>query len=232
MSVEGGPDIVTNGLVLYLDAANNRSIVSGSTTWFDLSRNSNTGSLVNGPTFATSSGGSISFDGTNDFVQGVIPSSVFGAGHTISCWFYRRSSTTWSGVFSNNVGTTSCTILTFIENTNSVGTNQAGISATSIAVNLGADHLNKWIYCTIVYSNITNGSAVNVYAYKDGNLLTATGNLYWTLSSSNSYYVGRHWQGNTELHNGLISLVGVYNRALSAAEIRQNYHATKGRYGL
>ena len=68
MSVEGGPDIVTNGLVLYLDAANNRSIVSGSTTWFDLSRNGNTGSLINGPTYSSANGGSIVFDGANDYV--------------------------------------------------------------------------------------------------------------------------------------------------------------------
>jgi hypothetical protein len=232
MSVAGGPDLIQDGLVLCLDAANTKSYPGSGTSWVDLSGNGNNGTLTNGPTFNSANGGSIDFDGSNDFIQGTIPSSVFSGAHTISCWFYRRSLSGWSGLFSNNVGTNSCTILTFIENTNTVGTNRAGLSATSIAVNLGADHFNKWIYCTIVYSNITNGSAVNVYAYKDKNLLTATGNLYWTLSSSNSYYVGRHWQGDTQVHNGLISSTSVYNRALSAAEIHQNYNATKGRFRL
>ena len=68
MSVEGGPDIVTDGLVLHLDAANNRSFVSGSTTIFDLSGNRNTGSLVNGPTYSSVNNGGIVFDGTNDHI--------------------------------------------------------------------------------------------------------------------------------------------------------------------
>ena len=65
----GTPPIVTNGLVLALDAGNTLSYVSGSTTWRDLSGNNNSGSLVNGPTFSTDGGGSIVFDGVDDYVN-------------------------------------------------------------------------------------------------------------------------------------------------------------------
>ena len=68
-TLNGGPgNIVTNGLVLYLDAANYQSYISGSTTWYDLSGNNNSGSLVNGPTYSSTNAGSIVFDGTNDYV--------------------------------------------------------------------------------------------------------------------------------------------------------------------
>ncbi len=68
-TVGGGVNIVTNGLVLYLDASNTKSYVSGSTTWSDVSRSGNNGTLINGPTFNSANGGSIVFDGTNDYVD-------------------------------------------------------------------------------------------------------------------------------------------------------------------
>ena len=57
-----GPNLVTNGLVLALDAGNTKSYQSGSTTWFDKSRNGNNGTLTNGPTFSSANGGSIVFE--------------------------------------------------------------------------------------------------------------------------------------------------------------------------
>ena len=68
MSVIGGPDIITDGLVLYLDAANTKSYIGSGTTWKDLSGNSNDGTLTNGPTFDSGNSGSIVFDGVDDFV--------------------------------------------------------------------------------------------------------------------------------------------------------------------
>ena len=76
------PPIVTNGLVLYLDAANRQSYVSGSTTWFDATANGLSGSLVNGPTFNSANGGSIVFDGVDDFVSTNNSSSLTQAGNT------------------------------------------------------------------------------------------------------------------------------------------------------
>ena len=67
MATIGGSNIVTNGLVLALDAANRRSYISGSFVWNDISGNRNSGSLINGPTFDSANGGSIVFDGTNDY---------------------------------------------------------------------------------------------------------------------------------------------------------------------
>ena len=85
-TAEGGGDIVRDGLVLLLDAANPKSYLSGSTTWTDLSRSGNNGSLINGPTFNTGSGGNIVFDGVDDYVS--IPDMVLNnyTNFTVSNW--------------------------------------------------------------------------------------------------------------------------------------------------
>jgi hypothetical protein len=67
-TLTGGPGLVTNGLVLYLDAANPSSYISGSLNWNDLSRSQLSGSLINGPTFDSGSTSSIIFDGVNDYI--------------------------------------------------------------------------------------------------------------------------------------------------------------------
>jgi hypothetical protein len=68
MSIGYGPRVVTDGLVLALDAADTNSYPGSGTTWNDLSGNGNTGTLTNGPTYSSDNGGSIVFDGTNDYV--------------------------------------------------------------------------------------------------------------------------------------------------------------------
>ena len=77
MAFSYSPKIITDGLVLYLDAANPYSYVSGSTVWNDISRTMTSGSLINGPTFSSANNGSIVFDGVNDYV---ISTTVSGSG--------------------------------------------------------------------------------------------------------------------------------------------------------
>lgn len=69
MSAFGGPNIIEDGLVLYLDAGNRKSYPGSGTTWFDISGYKSTGILTNGPTFNSSSLGSLVFDGINNYVN-------------------------------------------------------------------------------------------------------------------------------------------------------------------
>lgn len=91
MGLTHSPKIVTNGLVLALDAANNKSYPGSGVTWYDLSGNGNNGTLTNGPTFNVGNLGSIVFDGTNDYVSfnnsGTSTSFDFGTGDmTFTFW--------------------------------------------------------------------------------------------------------------------------------------------------
>jgi hypothetical protein len=120
-------------------------------------------------------------------------------------------------------------MLSFFGSSSNLGTQLS--SEAAVSVDLGADHRGKWIYATIVYSGATINSALAIYAYKDGELLTATGSLYWNLSTNASYYIGR-WNMNSYYFHGYIAQVAVYNRALTAAEVDQNYNSLKGRFGF
>ena len=90
MATIGGSNIVTDGLVLALDAANPRSYVSGSSTWNDLSGNNNSGSLVNGPTFSSANNGSFTFNGSTQYVDCGL-STFQPTALTLSTWVSRSS---------------------------------------------------------------------------------------------------------------------------------------------
>ncbi len=228
MSVEGGPDIVTNGLVLYLDAANNRSIVSGSTTWFDLSRNGNTGSLINGPTYNSANGGVLSFDGSNDYVDFFAPN--LGTTTTVEVWC-NITSTTNKMIFGWLRYTLFCSSGHIGFNT--YNSDIYGISSTQVtAIGL----VNNWAH--YVFEMRSDVAYTNNKIYING-MPQTLGQQLATENSTNRNFnsgFGRIAIARHELVTYFMPMncgsFKVYNRALSAAEIRQNYHATKGRYGL
>jgi hypothetical protein len=81
----GAGKVITDGLVLFLDAGNNRSYPGTGTTWTDLSSTAITGSLTNGPTFSSINGGAIVFDGTNDYVD-ITSSTHLNQPLTMEAW--------------------------------------------------------------------------------------------------------------------------------------------------
>jgi hypothetical protein len=224
--------VVAAGESLLLDTGDLASY-NGSGTWNDISGNTGrNGTLLYGPTYiacpAGRTGMCISFDGSDDRVVGSIPSSVSGSAHTISCLFYHTGGSPWSAVVSLNSGVVGASALGFVGNQNVMGVNRIAVDMTSVAsVNLGS-HMNTWIYATVVYEGVTSGSNVKVYVYKAGVLLpVGTGTLYWNLTQSSSYLVGRVCDASDNF-GGHIAHVAVYPRALTATEIGQNYTAVIG----
>lgn len=237
-----GPTIVTNGLVLALDAGDRNSYVSGSTTWFDLT-GVNNGTLTNGPTFNSGNGGSIVFDGIDDYITTPITSTyqVF----TFGCWFYNTTSSKsnrtlisknsyyatttndWPVALALDSSGSAVTFLITSGTSYSITTPDTG---TVISASLSS--LNTWYYVSANY----NKSTVNLYI--NGLLVNSQSN---TISLPNNtarvYTIGRQsfeyggGIGNSQ-YNGNIAQVSIYNRALSADEVLQNYNATKGRFGL
>ena len=220
---KNNPPIVTNGLVLALDAGNTLSYVSGSTTWNDLSGNNNSGSLVNGPTFSTDGGGSIVFDGTNDFIS--LPQSLLPDNFTYSIWAIRDGT--------GNQGTRGIVIsngTTYID----VGFNNRILF--SLMLSGGSQNLiqsaNGVVASVGVWAHyIATYNRQQAKLYYNG---VEVGSSNYTLSpinDFNTFRVGGYAGGSYNL-NGKISNVQYYDRALSASEVQQNYNATKTRFGL
>ncbi len=231
-------DIVRDGLVLNLDAGNLSSYPGIGITWTDVSGGSNNGTLTNGPTYSSANNGSIVFDGVDDVVNGTITGSIFTGNFTQSAWIYKLNNTQpWQGVFTNSSPATINTYLMTFGNGsvaapyNSVGANQVGVSESGIFLDIGT-HINRWLNIIITKS----GSTLTIYCYKDGTLLQNSGTITWNggnFATTNNYQVGRHWAGGSVVPlQGNVSNITLYNRALTATEIQQNYNALATRYGL
>lgn len=226
MATFGGPNTIETGLVLSLDAANPTSYVSGSTTWRDLSGNNNSGSLINGPTFSTEAGGSIVFDGSNDYVT--IPNTTMGNGNiawTINTWTKTTTAVNSLGlgsIVSNASGGPVYSMLGVNEGKIVYWTYQSNAWSQKLGVrtiNDGNWHMLTWVN----YTNYT------MDMYVDG---TFDVNVANSTSGNNNPLdrVGGSWTG---YYNGFISIFQITkNKALSASEVLQNYNAMRGRFGI
>jgi hypothetical protein len=229
MSFNYSPKIVTDGLVLCLDAANTKSYVSGSTAWNDLSRGGNNGTLINGPTFNTGNGGSIVFDGVDDYVNcGNDSSFDLTTQLTLECWV-KTSDTSQFAHFISKFPASNCSYqlgatvgsgyLYFSRSTN--GSNQGINGQVNINVCDG-----NWKHVVVSYNSTTSTLLMSINGIIQSSSLS--GDVYVTTTNVNigrRTNVGQYYSAN-------ISNVRIYNRALSASEVLQNYNATKTRFGL
>ena len=220
------PNIVTDGLVLYLDAANVKSYVSGSTTWNDLSRSGNNGTLMNGPTFDSRNGGSIVFDGVNDYIA--TSNIVFGANVTYSAWVNRTSSV---NVFNMFMGKGSLPYFGIRSSNNIIFSNRIADTQRSISTPLTSPD-NIWYHLS--FAQIYDGTNTTMIIYING-VSTISGTfsgISITSTSVNMFAIGVRSANDIYPFNGKVSYASVYNRVLTPEEVLQNYNATKTRFGL
>jgi hypothetical protein len=235
-----GPPIVKDGLVLYLDAGSPNSFYSptAGTTWKDISGNTNNGTLINGPTFNTGSGGSIVFDGTDDYVtllNSINITNIF----TISVWCSfaelgsigsgftkRKTLISYNYPYSSNNG------FAFIGSGNngtdffiSIGTDQKFATSTT-----GYISLNTPVMLTVVANAgnelirlYKNNTEVNYAGRTDANI-----NIIY----NNTPNIGILSPAGQNYMNGSIYNTVIYNRALTSSEINQNFQATRARFGI
>ena len=220
-----GPNIVTNGLVLSLDAANVKSYTSGSTTWRDLSGSNNSGSLTNGPTFSSANNGSIVFDGVDDYVNcGYIMN--FSSSFTIEIAF----KTTFTG--SNGI---MCSKYDFNDPNFWFGVNSGKLRFSINVLNVGKaeptsiSNVNdgNWYIGHAIYNSIN----YNVSVYLNSIIQSTVVGDKAFVDTNRSYYIAR-FNPTSIYFPGTISYNKVYNRALTASEVLQNYNAQKSRFNL
>ena len=228
MASKGGPDIVENGLTLFLDASNIRSYPGSGTTWSDLSGNGNNGTLTNGPTFSAGNLGSIVFDGTNDYTSITTGENFnFGTGDfTIECWVYFNTVNTNSIFMSKYLLWTSN--LDFVVRLMTSSKKIQFFGGDDASINIATNDIisaSQWYHYTV--SRISGVTAT----YLNGVFQNSHTGSVSIPNDKTELRIGFS-HDNDEPFNGRISNVKVYKgKGLSASEILQNYNATKSRFG-
>jgi hypothetical protein len=229
MALAHSPRIITDGLVLCLDAGNTKSYPGSGTAWSDLSGQGNDGTLTNGPTYSSSNGGSLVFDGTNDYVN-FGNSSVFnqsgGKSFTITCWALFNTATQNHNPIFNKAAT------------NGTWEYTLGLSSGRGVFWLTSSNGTSWVYPVVgetISLNIWYYYSVGFNFANQVSFASINGKQIYTSSQtgiyngSRAFEIGRHNDPVTTM-NGRISNLNFYNRALTPQEIQQNYNALKGRY--
>lgn len=227
--------IITDGLVLRVDAANPRSYINGSSNWLDLSGNGLTGALTNTPTYNGISGGIIVFDGTNESINFPNSSLFKPSNITISMWTksneLNRDNVLFDGGYFNSINgyllyVNAANKFQFWIRNSSNNTQGVGVAtATSTTV----FNTTNWYNVTGIF----NGSSVSIYinGILEGstamtNPITYTNSTnFWIANYASSPNAGLAYKGN-------VAIAKIYNRALSISEIQQNYNATRARFGV
>lgn len=230
MALQHSPSIVTDGLVLCLDAGNLRSYPGSGTTWTDLSGNGNNGTLVNGIGYSGDNGGSLSFDGVNDYVD--LNDLDLTTAFTLSIWFkgnatqpdtfcglLNKSTSTNLGNWALNGDSSSSYVRFGFQNTSN--------SQVEISNNLYNDiKSNTWVNYVGTYD------FSNLKLYRNGVEIASAAETSTPETNNNSASIGYRVVSNNYAFSGLVSNASIYNKALTPQEIQQNFNSIRSRFGL
>ena len=220
-----GAPIADSSLVLWLDAGQPASYNGSGTIWTDLSGKGNNGTLYNISYNSSLVGGSVLFNGSNSYVNcGTFVTAVNI--QTISVWVKFNDLVNAQEIVSKSAGSTGVELLLY---SNALQTYVMG-AGTPTQTNIGysVSNLNTSSWYNIVATQAGNGGAMNLYV--NGTVI-ASGTAPTTINDSTNLLIGT-WNGGGRFFNGSISQIQIYNRALSAQEIQQNFNALRGRYGI
>jgi|TARA_R100000455_G_scaffold31016_1_gene23192 hypothetical protein len=219
MALFQSPNVVTDGLVLCLDAANIKSYSGSGTNWKNLTGTSIDGTLTNGPTFSGDNLGYLLFDGTNDYTSFSSYSQPAYSTSTSFTWYV------W--VYPFAVGQNDELIL---------GNRGNDLDFTKLTTNrfeYYSDNFGPAMTANIWQNICITKNGTSFTYYKNGiSVATQTSSI---TKPSKDFFIGgdpRPEAGSAELSHSRISIVAIYDKALTAAEVLQNYNALKNRYGL
>jgi hypothetical protein len=238
MSFNFSPKIVTDGLLMYLDVANTKSYISGFTSFNDLTKNYTNGTLINNPTYDSLNGGSIMFDGIDEYVElinnqnssfanfsevtidvWVNINSFFGVGNRFIYAQFFNGGNTSCGIYLNTSGKFVFGYRDDVQNNSGSIKSLASISTllTNKTYNLVATFKANTITKLFINGVVDNSSIQNN-----------------NISSLNPNFIriARLNNPTADFYNGKIYSIKIYNRALSEIEITQNYNTLKTRFGL
>jgi hypothetical protein len=245
----GGNSIVTNGLILNLDAGNASSYNGSGTLWTDLSGQNNNGTLINGVGYSSASGGQITFDGINDYVS--VPIINFGtSSFSTSSWIkpnrYVSSYEAFigQGLYPVNGGGYFVAVLNGDTRRISfhISSDPNAVNRKNIYID-NAYTINTWINVVFSYNSLTREVVLYINGIRQSATITTFGNfgntsILQNISPTNtagrflsigSYDESRVGMGQ---YSGNISSTMIHFKQLSDIEVLQNFNATKTRFGL
>jgi hypothetical protein len=221
MGISYNPRTVTSGLVLYLDAANSKSYPGSGTTWTDLSGNGNNGTLVNGVGYSGSNLGSLSFDGVDDVVNTSYSPQLND--FTIIAWFRSTGGT----LNYNRIVDKDYVAGMWLGRQNNIANSWGGgvLETSSPFGRYITLTDNQW------HMIVSRRQGTTHTIYGDGITNSVSGTVSSTALSTARFSFGNWYNANnTQRLTGNIAQVSIYNRALTAQEIQQNFNATKSRF--
>ena len=235
MGLAHSPRIITDGLVLCLDAGNTKSYPGSGTNWRDISVNANTATLVASPTYAS---GAITFNPSSTGQYANIPVSVIPSGNLVSvcCWINLGNPGTppAGSVFTCSDSSNARIINIHLPWSDSIVYWDAGSSGGTYdridTTTLTLAQKTGWHY----WSFTKNATTGNMIIYLDGvSIVSGTGKTrtLGTTSVAASPCAIASFQGSANW-NGSVSNFTIYNRDITAAEIQQNFNALRGRFGI
>lgn len=230
----GTPDsarkTVQSGLLYYLDAGQLRSYPRSGTSWTNIYNSSWSGTLTNGPTFTSTNGGGIVFDGTDDYVLLGSPSvSVPASAITFSVWvkdnsyFLGRRGIMQTGNLKGGIFGP-CMYYKAEAGVLAPGFVISMTSGTSYTVNGTVNRSYSTVYN---FSGTYDGGTMRIYV---NGVLDNSAAASGTIRQLGNHYLGP--DGDSNYFACTIYAVLMYNRALSATELLQNYNVQKVRYGF
>ena len=223
MSIKAGPDMVKDGLVVCLDAADRNSYSGSGNIWYDLSGNNNNGTLINNFFHSLDNGGGLVFDGVNNYIELNKTGIQLGIPNNS-----QMTVETYINVFNltNYVHIVDC------------ASNRWHLAIESIADGGSAYFWNGTTYHLSSSPAIQTNTWYHLVGVQESNLLKIYINSVLATNGSvagtpplqdNNVRIGM-WQAGSRYFNGNISSVRLYNRALSQNEVRENYNASKARF--
>ena len=216
------PVIISNGLVLNLDASNAASYPGSGSVWTDLSGRGNHGTLISGTTFSSSNGGTMVFDGSTGRVQTNYAPTF--TDFTVCVWYKDNGSSSYGRLVDNGyvdgfwIG----------KNYNIANSWGAGIkfAGSPFGIYLTLPDA-QWHFLTSIRSGTTHT------LYGDGVTNKASTSVTAAALNGSTIAIGEWSGGGTgQIFKGNIPQVLIYNRALTESEIMQIFNATKEKYGL
>ena len=226
--------IVTDGLVLCLDAGDKMSYPGSGSTWNDLSKNKNNGTLTNmtSANVINTNGGVFLFDAANDYIDTSQEIQFDRTDPFTLCAWLNNQDTGYANIINNENTSYRGYQFSFFDQKLQIylRANTSNYIAVKCSNNFT---LNTWKHCIVTYDGSSDVSGMKLYI--DGvlqSMTTISNTLTYSTDSGETTLIGTRRPASVTYFDGYISNIQIYNRELSANEVQQNYKATKGRFGL